>query len=65
MPTEFWWGYCFFGRGSVVFYNCSSEDLVVNYAAFNFGLLQSVLLHGVLVLAQCRKLRHIATPKIK
>lgn len=49
----------------MVFYDCSSGDLVVNYAAVKFGLLQSILLIGVLVLAHYRKLSHIATPKIK
>ena len=49
----------------MVFYNCSSGDIIVNIAAAKFGLLQSILLIGVFVLMQSRKLRHIATPKIK
>ena len=57
-------GILFYWKGSVVFYNCCLGDLVVNYAAANFSLLQSILLIGVLVLAQYRKLRNIATPKI-
>ena len=44
----------------MVFYNCSSGDIVVNNFAVSFGLFQSVL-----VLAQSRKLRHIPTLKIK
>lgn len=48
-----------------MFYNCSSGDVVVNNTVVNFGLLQSILLIGILVPAQSRNLRHIATPKIK
>jgi 3-methyladenine DNA glycosylase Mpg len=66
MPREIWWEYYFFWEaGNVVFYNCSSGYVVVNNAAVNFGILQSVLLNAVLILGQSRKLRRIATRKIK
>jgi hypothetical protein len=50
--------------GNVVLYNCSLADIAVNYATDNFGHFQAILLIGVLVLSQSRKLRHITTRKI-